>query len=297
MFAIPARRRYRLTLDRESIERKDFPAAQHGYDRSAVDAHLSALARQVEELNRDARHSRAETVATAVSEQVRGIVEAAENSAAEILRSAELEAQEVRAQASHAAEQASGEAQHRRELAATQARDYVGRVSNSISQLLGRLEAMDGELNTLTTSLRNDTERLRGELGALELELEGAITGSESAAPEPVSEPPEAAPPIGFGEPAPIPADVTEPAPPPFDVTEPAPPPADLSDPQAQYSPEAAPAAGSDISDDSEAARLIALNMALNGTPREETDRYLAENYDLAGRERLLDEVYSSVQG
>ena len=40
--------------------------------------------------------------------------------------------------------------------------------------------------------------------------------------------------------------------------------------------------------DDAEGARLIALNMALNGTSREETDRYLAENFDLADRESLL---------
>jgi hypothetical protein len=46
---------------------------------------------------------------------------------------------------------------------------------------------------------------------------------------------------------------------------------------------------------DVEGARLIALNMALNGQDRDETDRYLAENFDLADRQRLLDEVYASV--
>jgi hypothetical protein len=46
-----------------------------------------------------------------------------------------------------------------------------------------------------------------------------------------------------------------------------------------------------------EGARLIALNMALNGTPREETDRYLAQNFELRDRSSLLDEVYSSVEG
>jgi hypothetical protein len=35
--------------------------------------------------------------------------------------------------------------------------------------------------------------------------------------------------------------------------------------------------------------------MALNGQDRAETDRYLAENFDLADRQRLLDEVYASV--
>ena len=49
--------------------------------------------------------------------------------------------------------------------------------------------------------------------------------------------------------------------------------------------------------DDAEGARLIALNMALNGTSREETDRYLAENFQLDDREGLLDEVYARVGG
>ena len=35
--------------------------------------------------------------------------------------------------------------------------------------------------------------------------------------------------------------------------------------------------------------------MALNGTPREETDRYLAENFELEDRDELLDEVYARV--
>jgi hypothetical protein len=52
-----------------------------------------------------------------------------------------------------------------------------------------------------------------------------------------------------------------------------------------------------DGGDDTEGARLIALNMALNGTPRDETDRYLAENFELADRDGLLDEVYASVEG
>ncbi len=49
------------------------------------------------------------------------------------------------------------------------------------------------------------------------------------------------------------------------------------------------------MAEDIEGARLVALNMALNGTPREETDRYLAENFELDDRQQLLDEVYSSV--
>jgi hypothetical protein len=50
-------------------------------------------------------------------------------------------------------------------------------------------------------------------------------------------------------------------------------------------------------SEDVESARLIALNMALSNTPREEIDRYLAEHYRLTDRGKLLDEVYESVRG
>jgi hypothetical protein len=42
-----------------------------------------------------------------------------------------------------------------------------------------------------------------------------------------------------------------------------------------------------------EGARVIALNMALNGSTREETARYLSENFELDDPEALLDEVYS----
>ncbi|MDQ3723070.1 MAG: hypothetical protein M3376_08405, partial [Actinomycetota bacterium] len=66
------------------------------------------------------------------------------------------------------------------------------------------------------------------------------------------------------------------------------PPPADRS---------AAPGARADDDDDVEGARLIALNMALNGQSREETEKYLAENFDLSNRKALLDEVYATVEG
>jgi hypothetical protein len=65
-----------------------------------------------------------------------------------------------------------------------------------------------------------------------------------------------------------------------------------------EVAPDAEPDAGSDAGEegDTEGARLVALNMALNGTSREETDRYLGENFDLADRAALLDEVYATVE-
>ncbi len=50
-------------------------------------------------------------------------------------------------------------------------------------------------------------------------------------------------------------------------------------------------------SDDLDGARLIALNMALNGDSRAATDRFLAEHYELADRQKLLDEVFAAVEG
>jgi len=61
--------------------------------------------------------------------------------------------------------------------------------------------------------------------------------------------------------------------------------------------PKAPPAAPKGEEADAEGARLIALNMALNGEPREATDKYLADNFDLTDRDKLLDEVYASVEG
>ena len=46
-----------------------------------------------------------------------------------------------------------------------------------------------------------------------------------------------------------------------------------------------------------EGARVIALNMALNGSTREETGRYLAENFELDDPEALLDDVYARAGG
>jgi small-conductance mechanosensitive channel len=42
-----------------------------------------------------------------------------------------------------------------------------------------------------------------------------------------------------------------------------------------------------------EGARVIALNMALTGSPREETARYLSENFQIDDPEALLDDVYA----
>ena len=265
-----------MALDRQSIEKKDFPIGRRGYDPEAVDVHLHALADEIDELKRSARR-RSESLAAAASEQVRSIVEAAETSAADIQRQAEDEAREIRAEAST-------EADATREHATSEARDYVGRVSESTSGMLERIDAMESELTALIESLRTGSNRLNADLQL----LEGNLTAVKNAVvPRPQFEPEQPVAP----RPEPAPAAPSEPFEESAEVTVVA---AGeiLSDAPADPAPPARTNGGDD-----DGARLIALNMALNGTPREETDRYLAENFKLTDRRGLLDEVYSSVEG
>jgi DivIVA domain-containing protein len=287
-----------LALDRQSIEKKDFPIGRRGYDPDAVDQHLAALADQVEELKLASRR-RSETLAGAASEQVRAIVEAAETSAAEIERRAEEEAREIR-------EEAAGEAKATREQATAQARDYVSRVSESTAVMLQRLDAMESELSALIESLRTGGNRLNADLQLLEGSLDEARTTVSprprfEPEPEPPTEPPAPprAPAAFAREPEPEPSWRQEEPAAAMTSTAAEETYAGAAAAEEQFEPEPADAgeSGAAEDDDSEGARLIALNMALNGSPREETARYLAENFRLADQERLLDEVYASVEG
>ena len=329
-----------MALDRQDIEKRDFPIGRRGYEPDAVDAHLRAIAAEVDALKQQQEQlrqaeppPRPETLATVASEQVRAIVEAAETSAAGIQRDAEDEARRIR-------QEAADNADRERADAAAQAREHIARVSEATAVMLQRVDAMESELGALVESLRTGANRLTADLALLQGnmgELQAASSGGAAAATapvdfdEPAPAPSEAEPipeePIGLApesglagapepavaEPEPLGADpdqVTveseavsvEPEP---DLGAPAQP-AEAepfvsqaepiaSEPDAVTEvPEPAGApAGAD--DDSEGARLIALNMALNGTPREETDRYLAENFNLSDRDTLLDEVYARV--
>ena len=249
-----------MALDRQSIERRDFPIGRRGYDPAAVDAHLSELATEVEELRSSARRH-TESLASSASEQVRAIVEAAEASATEIMRQAEAEAREIRAEAAQ-------EAQAARADATTQARDYVGRVSESTAVMLQRLNAMESELGSLIDGLRTGSNRLNADLQLLEGNFEG-VRDAVGPRAQFTSEPESSVA-------GPLTGDVA--------ATEP-------RDAQSVLDADA----GEELPEDVESARLVALNMALNGTSREETDRYLSENFELEDRQRLLEEVYSSV--
>jgi len=280
-----------MALDRLSIEKRDFPIGRRGYEPEAVDAHLARIAEEVEQLRRRAvtggggggGKASPASIAQAASEQVRAIVEAAESSAADIERAAQEEAERIR-------DEAQGDARRTRDDAVSQSQEHVGKVRQATNLMLQRVDAMESELTGLVESLRTGANRLTADLSLLEggmadlydaagrerpggsaapvvesLPVPPAAKAEVVAAPEPTTELEEAE-----GEDAAVPSTPEEPAP-----------------------VAAQPAGGGDV----EGARLVALNMALNGTSREETDRYLADNFDLADREALLDEVYATVDG
>ncbi len=266
----------RVALERQIIEKKDFPIGRRGYDPDAVDAHLSALADEITEFKLSSRR-RTDTLASSASDHVRAIVEAAESSAAEIQREAETEAREM-------LEEATSEAKVTR----NEAREYVSKVSESTAAMLQRIDSMESELASLIEALRTGGNRLDSDLRLLEGNLaevgEAAASRRHDFEPEPFEAETEPAT-DNWG----APADAAD-----EDLYDP-----DTADAGAVSEAVGAEprAAASGSSEDAEGARLIALNMALNGTPRDETARYLSENFELVDSDGLLDEVYASVEG
>jgi DivIVA domain-containing protein len=163
-------------------------------------------------------------------------------------------------------------AQEIRESADAEARGHVARVTEAADRLRARIEQMERDLVQVGTDLRTNVERLHGDLVALQEgtgELAGVAPAAGTSGPAAVAPPEEAAAPAPEPEPEPQP----EPA---AAAAEPAPP---------------AP------NGDAAAARIVALDMALSGKPRAETERYLAEHYDVPDRDALLDEVYAAAGG
>jgi hypothetical protein len=146
----------------------------------------------------------------------------------------------------------------------------VQRVSEAATSMLERIDAMETELRGLLDGVRAGSSRVSSDLALLQAAVSD-LRGVSSAGfePDPVQPTPAAS--IGASY---------EPA---------------IAEPEPVYEPEPFPAepAASDRPADEEGARLIAFNMALNGTPREETEAYLRDNFDLSDPGGLLDDVYA----
>ncbi len=268
-----------MDLDRESIERRDFPIGRRGYEKAAVDAHLRTLAADVEELESALAERGRETLSSAAAGQVQSILEKAETTAADIERQAAEQSAATRREADDDAQRTRGDAIAR-------AQKHVQAVSQATAALLEKVESMDQEVGALVQGLRAGGERLASDLCAVEANMGELYDGG--AAPD---------------EREPVPAAAVQPPP----VVSPAASPSETrtAAPTAtngaseQPLPPVPPASGlaSGGEADLDGARLIALNMALNGEPREQADRYLADNFDLPDRDKLLDEVYAAIEG
>jgi DivIVA domain-containing protein len=211
-------------VDRDAIERRDFPLGRRGYDPATVDAHLRRVADELEGLRQSA------SLATGTSEQVRVILEAAEASAEQL-----------------------------RSDAGREAGEHVARVQEATGGMLARLDELERELGALLAALRRSAGNLSEGLAQLQREV-AHVDGP--------------------------PADRAEIAP-----ADPGEPPATDEDFAAAAPADTHPVATPN--GDEAGARLIALNMALSGTPREETARYLDEHFALADADALLDDVYA----
>lgn len=272
-----------MPLDRQAIEKRDFPIGRRGYDPAAVDAHLARLADEMDALGRQLKRRSGESLAQSASEQVRAIVQAAESSAEAIERSAEAEAAEIRGDATRDAERTRADAIER-------AHGHVGAVSGATSEMLKRVEGMQAELGALLESLRTGANRVDADLSLLEShmsELQAAAEGGSVADERHAEEYLPLVTEVEAFDARPAAAQAAD-----EDRGAVPPAPAPPVEPVFRGGAEEI---GDDTEGDVEGARLIALNMALSGQSREETDRYLAENFDLPDRRELLDDVYQSI--
>jgi hypothetical protein len=142
-----------VDLDRQSIERRDFPIGRRGYEPAAVDAHLRTLAADVEELEQALTARGHETLGSAAASQVQSILEAAESTAADIERQAAEQAASTR-------QRADEDAQRTRSDAIARAQQHVQAVSQTTAALLEKVESMDREVGALVQSLRAGAGRL-----------------------------------------------------------------------------------------------------------------------------------------
>jgi hypothetical protein len=155
-----------------------------------------------------------------------------------------------------AAEQSAAEL---REEAAHEIESQLARAQAVAERLSSRADEIEKALQALADNVREELSSLKADLEELRAVKEG----------------------IGAAH-----AEAAEPAPPP------------PSDPEPEPEPEPVveqPAEPPVHKEGQEGARVIALNMALNGSSREETARYLAENFELDDPDALLDEVYARV--
>ncbi len=173
------------------------------------------------------------------------------------------------------------DAQRRAEEILSEAREQADRVRAEAEEAASRVRAeAEAQAQKRVEDVRSALDQLHGSLGG--------DRGSDGVAPESEVEPG----PVTVPEPEPpaTPEPMPEPAPEPMPVPtpEPAPPPGETDRPAAAGGADAAERRSDDA-----AARLVAMKLALDGTPREEAGMLLSSDYDVAELDALLDDVYA----
>jgi DivIVA domain-containing protein len=167
-----------------------------------------------------------------------------------------------------------------RASATAEAREHVARVAEAADGLRARIDALEGDLTGVIGALRTGAGRLRADLDDLLDATRRLGAGDAEGAPIPAGIAPAA---LGttLGETAAAADPVEE----------------EVGEEPALAAVEEASEAGEPPvvgrSTDAVAARIVALQWAMDGRPREETDGYLAEHYDLPDRAALLEQVYA----
>lgn len=285
-----------MTLDRQSIEKRDFPIARRGYDPAGVDAHLARIADELDQLRRETDRAATGGVAGSASTHVQAIVEAAEATSERLLREAQAEAVELR-------ERAASDAQRARQEALEESREHVAKVGEQTTRMLQRVEAMDSELGTMIENLRTGVNRLVADLALLEgniadlHEQHGGVAPVSSGAP---SFSKDAAYDLEPGPETDAEVVATETDPEVDAAVAPAAT-ADSADAgltELEIVEEALsgdPVADENDRDQEASARLIALDLALGGSDRDDIKEELEQLFTLPDVDRLLDDVFTSI--
>jgi outer membrane biosynthesis protein TonB len=217
----------------------------------------------------------AREAADRIAQQVRDILQTAEQRAVDIRSRAQHDADEIRENAAGAA-----------------------------ARMLERVDELEQQIDSF---MREFFGSIRSEVrGLAPLEdIDAAAAGAQQPQPEPE---PEADP-----EPEPVEAEPQREAPPrPFEEPQGGEEPEEAEEPRRRRGllwgrrerepdgPEGAepePAGAESVAESSEDAHVMALNMALNGTPRDETESYLVQRFgSFGGLESILDDVYGRIK-
>jgi hypothetical protein len=217
-----------------------------------------------------------QSAAATAAEKVRAIVEAAERSAAELEEAARAEAARIRADAERDAAARLGDAR----LVGSRLAERAGELERQVAAVRASIAALEADLRELQDAIPAappPSEAAAAVEGApvarpVAMEDEDEVDETIAAAEDAAARGPDITEARGADAGESLAADVGE-------VPSP-----DRGEPT--------PASGR-----AEGARVIALNMALGGTPREQTARYLAENFELDDPDALLDDVYSRAGG